>query len=251
MRYYPPRESTLVTQCEQCRLCLVKDMKTLCMSVNYAAGMSAEPPQCVEQLMVRLAWLCVSSGCLAGVEGALLVSVPKADWPSCCLLGLWWAAESLRRDHWGFQAACLQRGVPYLCHPLSSYISHVYIAPYEVILTSTQGWYRHLIDYLLIWHGSLRKCYMQSIPVDCRPCFCNDNMKFMAVGQKVSTAASQVKSTVCQMSLYNIERAMYKHASATPDPPIYRCFLCISMDGTMIKTKNLNLPARDNSHRWD
>lgn len=109
MRYYPPRNSTLVTQCEQCRLCLVKDMKTLCMSVNYAAGMSAEPPQCVEQLMVRLAWLCVSSGCLVGAEGALLVSVPKADWPSCCLLGLWWAAESLRRNHWGFQAACLQR----------------------------------------------------------------------------------------------------------------------------------------------
>lgn len=44
-------------------------MKTLCRSVNYAAGMSAEPLQRVEQLMVRLAWLCVSSGCLAGLEG--------------------------------------------------------------------------------------------------------------------------------------------------------------------------------------
>lgn len=92
---------------------------------------------------------------------------------------------------------------------------------------------------------------MQSIPVDCRPCFCNDNVKFMAVGQKVSTAASQARSAVCQMSLNNIERAMYKRASATPDPPIYRCFLRVSLDGTMIKTKNLNLPARDNSHRGD
>lgn len=54
----------MVTQSDQCRLCLVKDMKTLCVSVNYAAGMSTEPPLCVEQLMVKLAWLCVSSGCL-------------------------------------------------------------------------------------------------------------------------------------------------------------------------------------------
>lgn len=29
----------------------------------------AEPPRCVEQLMVRLAWLCVSSGCLGGAAG--------------------------------------------------------------------------------------------------------------------------------------------------------------------------------------
>lgn len=34
-----------------CRL--VKEMKTRYMSVNYAAGMCAEPPQRVEQLMVR------------------------------------------------------------------------------------------------------------------------------------------------------------------------------------------------------
>lgn len=69
MCYYPLRKSTPVTPSNQCRLCLVKDMKTLCVSVNYAAGMSAEPPQCVEQLIVRLAWLCVSSGCLAGWRG--------------------------------------------------------------------------------------------------------------------------------------------------------------------------------------
>lgn len=94
MCHYTPRNSTLVTQSDQFRLCLVKDMKTLCMSVNYAAGMSTEPPQCVEQLMVRLAWLCVSSGCLGDGgrevwERDLLVSVPKADWPSCCLVRLW------------------------------------------------------------------------------------------------------------------------------------------------------------------
>lgn len=88
--YYPPRKSTMVTQSDQCRLCLVKDMKTLSVSENYAAGMSAEPPQYVEQLMVRLAWLCVSSGCRGlGGGGGLLVSVPKADWPSCCLVRLW------------------------------------------------------------------------------------------------------------------------------------------------------------------
>lgn len=61
--------STLMTQLRQCRWCLVKEMKTLCRSVNYVAGMCAEPPWCVEQLMVRLAWLCVSSGCLGGPAG--------------------------------------------------------------------------------------------------------------------------------------------------------------------------------------
>lgn len=147
---WAPRKPILVTQSNHCRRCLVKEMKTLCMSVNYAAGMSVEPPQCVEQLMVRLALLSICLRGWGGGGGTLLVSVPKADWPSCCLVGLWRAAESLWRDHWGVQAACLQWGVPYLCHPLSPYISHVYIAPYEVMLTSVQGWYRHLINYLLI-----------------------------------------------------------------------------------------------------
>lgn len=72
----------------------------------------------------------------------------------------------------------------------------------------------------------------------------------MAVGLGVSTAALRAWGTVCQMSLYNTERTMYKCASATPDPPIYRCFLSISMDGALIRTENLYLPARDNFHRW-
>lgn len=55
------------------------------MSVNHAAGMCAEPPQRVEQLMVTPAGLCVGSDCLSGLS----VSVLPADWPSCLLVGLW------------------------------------------------------------------------------------------------------------------------------------------------------------------
>lgn len=75
----------MMTQSGQRHRCLVKEMKTLYMSVNYAAGMCAEPRQCVEQLMVRPVGLCASSGCLRG----LLVSALGADWPSCRLVGLW------------------------------------------------------------------------------------------------------------------------------------------------------------------
>lgn len=61
----------------------------------------------------------------------------------------------------------------------------------------------------------------------------------MAVSLGLSTAASHARGAVCQMSLYNTERATYKRVSATPDPPIYRCFLSISMDRALIKTKTL------------
>lgn len=75
----------MMTQSDWCQWCLVKEMKTLYTSVKYAAGMCAEPRQRVEQLMITPAGLCVSSCCLGG----LLVSVLRADWPSCCLVGLW------------------------------------------------------------------------------------------------------------------------------------------------------------------
>lgn len=74
-----------MTQPGQCHWCLVKEMKTLYMSVSHAAGMCTEPPQRVEQLMVTPAGLCVSTGRVSG----LLVSVLRADWPSCLLVGLW------------------------------------------------------------------------------------------------------------------------------------------------------------------
>lgn len=55
------------------------------MCVNHAAGMCTELRQCLEQLMVKPAGLCISSGRLSG----LLVSELRADWPSCLLVGLW------------------------------------------------------------------------------------------------------------------------------------------------------------------
>lgn len=74
-----------MTQSGQRHRCLVKEMKTLYMSVNHAAGMRSEPPPRVEQLMVTPAGLCISSGCLSG----LLVSELSADWSSRLLVGLW------------------------------------------------------------------------------------------------------------------------------------------------------------------
>lgn len=49
----------MMTQSRQRRWCLVKEMKTLYMSVNHAAGLRTEPPQRVEQLMVIPAGICL------------------------------------------------------------------------------------------------------------------------------------------------------------------------------------------------
>lgn len=135
---------SMMTKSGQHHWCLVKEMKTWNMSANYAAGMWAEPPQSVEQLMVMPAGLCVWSGCLSGL------SVPlRPDWPGCLLVGLWWAAESLLRSHWGSWAASLQRGTPYLYHPLKCIHWSMYTVPYEVTLSSLQEWYKSLTYYLL------------------------------------------------------------------------------------------------------
>lgn len=146
-----------MTQSGWCQWCLVKEMKTLYTSVKYAAGMCAQPRQCVEQLMITPAGLCVSSCCLGG---GLLASVLGADWPSCCLVGLWWAAESLMQLL-RFLSGELAKRSSIIVPPTFPYISSMYITPYEVMLSSMQGVNLHLTDYLLI-QLSLRQHHVQT-----------------------------------------------------------------------------------------
>lgn len=244
---YPPKSPDLwPSPTSQCRLCLVKDMKTLCTSVNYSAGMSAEPPQCVEQLMVRLAWPCVSSGCLVGggtgpagvnSQSWLAQLLPCTVMVSCRVI----TARPLR-----YPSRVLQSGVPYLCHPLSPYIppcvhctlwgnTHIHagmMQPFDWLFVDVTRFSAKVVN-------AIHPCGLQAMFL---------YMKFMPVDLEVSMAASHVGSTVSQMSLYNTERAMCKRASATS--PIYRRFLFVSTGGTLIKTENLYWPARDNFHRW-
>lgn len=91
---------------------------------------------------------------------AALVSVLHADWPSCLLVGLWWAGESLMCSHWGSWTVSLQRGTPYLCHPLSCTFPLMYTVPYEVILSCMQEWYKQMTNYLLVEFHTQRKCHI-------------------------------------------------------------------------------------------
>lgn len=143
-----------MTQPRQRHRCLVKEMKTLYMSVNHAAGMWAEPPQRVEQLMVLPAGLCLWSGCLSGLS----VVVLRPDWPSCLLVGLWWATQSFMSSYWGYWATGSQRGAPYLCYPLYCIFSLMYTVPYEVIFSCQQ---EHLTYYSFI-HLSQGKYHIWS-----------------------------------------------------------------------------------------
>lgn len=154
------RRPTGLTQSGQRHWCLVKEMKTLCMSANHAAGMCTEPTQRVEQLKVMPAGLSVWSGCLSGLS----MSVLRPDWPSCLLVGLWGATPVINEQPLGFLSReCAKRNSIFVRAMTYGKFSFVYIVPYEVIQSSVQEWYKHL-TYSLLMHSfpTEKKTYMAS-----------------------------------------------------------------------------------------